>query len=78
MTENHLITTLQSQIEELQVQQAFQEDTIASLNDALAMQQRDLDWIKSQWEQLREQYARLQEQVGGGDGGDAEERPPHY
>ena len=67
---------MQGQLVELQTQLAFQEDTITSLNEALANQQQDLNWLKRQWELLKQQYGELQEQLPGGDV--ADEKPPHY
>lgn len=66
-------------LHELQSQLAFQEDTITSLNDALARQQRELILFRRQLELLKqqqdEQAEKLEELPGGPPAG---ERPPHY
>ena len=68
-----------AQLQDLQSQLAFQDDTIAALNEALAGQQRELLTLRRQVELLKlrqdEQAAALDERPGG----DAPaERPPHY
>ncbi|MBN7797955.1 SlyX family protein [Parahaliea mediterranea] len=66
-------------LQELQSQLTFQEDTIASLNDALAAQQRELLVLRRQVELLKQQQdehtAALSELPGGAA---PAERPPHY
>jgi len=70
---------LQGQLVELQTQVAFQEDTIAELNRALALQQQDLVQLQSQWELLKAQYAELQARLPADGPGDLlDEKPPHY
>lgn len=69
-----------NQLSELQSQLAFQDDTIAALNDALAQQQRELLTLRRQLELLKQ---RQDEQAAALDQGSEEaapalERPPHY
>lgn len=69
---------LKQLLQDLQAQFAFQEDTVASLNEALASQQQE---ILSLREELRLLKLRLKEQgdaLAGMPGAPANERPPHY
>ncbi|QIB67244.1 SlyX family protein [Kineobactrum salinum] len=69
---------LQSQLEELQTQLAFQDDTVQALQQALASQQQELMLLQRQLELLKqrqdEQASALEELPGSGDS----EQPPHY
>ena len=66
-------------LQELQSQLAFQDDTIAALNDAVSAQQQEILLLRRQLELLKqrqdEQAAALEE-IPGADV--ASERPPHY
>jgi SlyX protein len=66
-------------LHEVQSQLAFQEDTIATLNNVLAEQQRELLRLRRQLELLKQQQdehaATLADFPGGAQG---QERPPHY
>ncbi len=61
---------------EVQSQLAFQEDTVASLNEALASQQQEILVLRRQLELLKqrqdEQAAQSVPETA------AQERPPHY
>ena len=74
-TEND-IEALRAQLVELQTQVAFQEDTIAGLNEGLRLQQQDLELLKRHWELLKQQYSELHQQLPGAEV--ADEKPPHY
>jgi SlyX protein len=73
------IDTLKEQMMELQSQLAFQEDTVSSLDAALALQQQEILVLRQQVKLLR---ARQQEQESNNDAGMAnaplDEKPPHY
>jgi SlyX protein len=73
------IDTLQQQMMELQTQLAFQEDTVSSLDQALALQQQEILLLRRQVELLRQ---RQQENEANNDAGAAnaspDEKPPHY
>lgn len=73
------IDTLKQQMMELQSQLAFQEDTMGSLDAALALQQQEILVLRRQVQLLR---ARQQEQESNNDAGMAnaplDEKPPHY
>jgi SlyX protein len=73
------IDTLKQQMMELQSQLAFQEDTLGSLDAALALQQQEILVLRRQVQLLR---ARQQEQESNSEAGMAnaplDEKPPHY
>ena len=75
MTDTSHLTQL---LQDLQAQFAFQEDTVASLNEAVASQQQE---ILSLREELRLLKLRLKEQghaLADMSGAPTDERPPHY
>ncbi len=55
-----------SELIELQTQVAFQEDTIAQLNEILAVQQKDLSNLKEQFELLKQQHMEMRQQMNAG------------
>lgn len=68
--------TLEDRIADLEMRQAFQDDTIQTLNDIIVEQQRTLDRCAAQIRLLAERQAELQ---GAGGGGMPDEAPPpHY
>ena len=52
MEDRKLMSNVQTDIEQLQMKMAFQEDTIESLNQALIMQQKQMDDLQFQLKQL--------------------------
>lgn len=66
---------IRQQLLEVQTQMAFQEDTMRELNDALALQQREILVLRRQLQLLKQ---RQDEQVAGQVPGETEEKPPHY
>lgn len=67
--------SLEERIIELESRQAFQDDTIAALNDELVEQQRIIERLQLQVQVL----ARRQEEMQGSFGVDEDEAPPpHY
>jgi len=68
--------TLEERIAELEVRQAFQDDTIQTLNDIIVEQQKTLDRCAAQIRLLAERQAELQS--AGGGGAPDEAPPPHY
>jgi len=68
--------TLEERIAELEVRQAFQDDTIQTLNDIIVEQQNALDRCAAQIRLLAERQAELQ--TAGGGGLPDEAPPPHY
>ncbi|GAC1036176.1 SlyX family protein [Pseudomonas oryzihabitans] len=68
--------TLEERIADLEIRQAFQDDTIQTLNDIIVEQQRALDRCAAQIRVLAERQAELQSAGGGGMPDEAP--PPHY
>ncbi len=68
---------LLAQVVELQSQMAFQEDTIAALNDAIAGQQREILLLREQLTLLKQRQEEQAAQLDQG-GPAADEKPPHY
>lgn len=63
-------------LETLEIKIAYQEQTIAQLNDAIVAQQRRLDELEARYQALRGQLESLAE--SGGTSTDVPEPPPHY
>ena len=68
--------TLEDRIADLEMRQAFQDDTIQTLNDIIVEQQRALDRCMAQNRHAAERQAELQNSGGGGIADEAP--PPHY
>lgn len=68
---------LQQQVEELQSQLAFQEDTVSALNTAFAAQQREILTLQRQVALLKQRLDEQALQIGDAGPG-ADEKPPHY
>ncbi len=75
MSEN---TSLEAQLQELQAQFAFQEDTVTSLNEALAVQQREILSLKEELSLLKQRLKEQGDTLADMAGAPADERPPHY
>lgn len=67
---------MSEELVELQTQLAFQDHTIATLNEALASQQKQLDVLRLELKLLREKMGDLEDRVENGPV--ANEKPPHY
>ncbi|GMQ53435.1 SlyX family protein [Halopseudomonas aestusnigri] len=72
MTQDQLV----ARVDELETRQAFQDDTIQALNDALAAQQFELDRLRRSLELVAKRQADLAAQIPGDAGEEAP--PPHY
>ena len=68
--------SLELDIEQLQMKVAFQEDTIETLNKALADQQLQLDRLTFQMQHVVEKLKEVQ--VSGIASEEEETPPPHY
>jgi len=68
------MTALEERIVELESRQAFQDDTIQALNDALVEQQKLIERLQVQIQAL----AKRQEEVGPFSSSQDEAPPPHY
>ena len=66
---------MQEELIELQSQFAFQEQTIAELNEALIAQQQQIDRLQKQLMMLMD---RLTELEGEPSPAGVDEKPPHY
>ncbi len=75
MTETNK-ASLQHQLDELQAQLSFQENTIAGLNDVVTAQQEDICLLKQQIKVLVQQLELLS--AGDSAGNPSEQKPPHY
>lgn len=73
------VDTLEQHIQELQSQLAFQEDTLAGLDAALALQQQEILLLRRQVELLLARQQEYEANHGTGVAQTAhDERPPHY
>ncbi len=75
MSEN---TSLEAQLQELQSQFAFQEDTVTSLNEALAVQQREILLLKEELALLKQRLKEQGDTLADMTDAPTDERPPHY
>ena len=64
----------ETEIEQLQIQVAFQESAISDLNDVVTKQDEELRVIRKQLRYLNEMLKRKDE----GDSAPTNEPPPHY
>ena len=69
---------LEQQLQDLQAQFAFQEDTVASLNDALALQQQEILSLREELSLLKQRLKEQGDALADMSGAPADERPPHY
>ena len=68
-----------ARVTELEIRNAYQEHTIAQLNDALISQQRQIDALVTQTKMLAERLAQQHQQSDdAAPYSPEEERPPHY
>ncbi len=66
---------MQEELIELQTQLSFQDKTITELNDALIIQQQQLDMLKLEIQLLKEKLEGIE---GNHDIAPQDETPPHY
>lgn len=69
---------LQQQVIDLQSQLAFQEDTIAALNEALTEQQQEILVLRRQMTLLKQRQDEQAASIEAGSGATVQEKPPHY
>ena len=70
------MNNVQSDIEQLQMKMAFQEDTIESLNQALIEQQKQMDDLQFQLKQLVSKISAIEPSNMASE--KEEMPPPHY
>jgi len=75
---NTEVKDLARQMVELQNQMAFQEDTVESLNKAIAAQQIEISTLRRQLELLKQRQDETSSASDHPEQGSALERPPHY
>ncbi len=70
----------ESRIEAIETKLAYQEDTIAQLNDVVCRQQNQIDALERLTQQLLTRVRDLSDvsTQAGGAYVEADERPPHY
>ncbi len=61
---------------EVQTQLAFQDQTIAELNEVLTSQQKQIDLLRREIQLLKEKLGMLEDRIETGPPQD--EKPPHY
>lgn len=68
------------QLVELQSQFAFQEDMLATLNDVVTRQQRQIDALQRELLSNSDKITTVMDQIAGKREGESamDERPPHY
>jgi SlyX protein len=71
-----LMSTVQTDIEQLQMKLSFQEDTIESLNQALIEQQKQMDDLQYQVKQLVSKISAIEPSNMASE--KEEMPPPHY
>ena len=76
MEDRKLMSTVQTDIEQLQMKMAFQEDTIESLNQALIQQQKQMDDLQFQLKQLISKISAIEPSNMASE--KEEMPPPHY
>jgi SlyX protein len=73
------IEDVKEQLMDLQSQLAFQEDTVATLNEAMIEQQQEILTLRRQLTLLKERQDEQARQVDREEGGAiVDEKPPHY
>ena len=76
MEDRKLMSNVQTDIEQLQMKLAFQEDTIESLNQALIEQQKQMDDLQFQLKQLVSKISAIEPSNMASE--KEESPPPHY
>ncbi len=69
--------SMTAQVIELQTQLSFQEDLLTALNQRVAAQDRQLQQLNQAVLRLQDS-ARQMQQLLSEQGGDEQEKPPHY
>ena len=71
------LNALSARVDELESRLAFQEDTLAQLNDVIAAQDANIRGLVAALRELGDKYRDLSFEVDRGGKG-ADEKPPHY
>lgn len=68
---------IENQIIELEIKVAYQEDLLQTLNDIIATQQRQIDWLSLAYKTVNERVTSLALKIPE-DSQQTQEIPPHY
>ncbi|WP_323844539.1 SlyX family protein [Microbulbifer magnicolonia] len=71
------LAELTARVEELESRVAFQEDTLAQLNDVIVTQDANIRAMLARLRELGDKCQDLSFELQGGDKG-TEDKPPHY
>lgn len=69
---------MQDELIELQTKLAFQEQTLAELNNALVSQQQQIDRLQIQIKMYEDRLSEVEESAPLSTGQGQDEKPPHY
>ncbi|MGM0632359.1 MAG: SlyX family protein [Pseudomonadota bacterium] len=70
--------SVESELTELQIKVAFQEEAMDALDDVIMGQKRRMDRLQQQLQELQEKYETLIEQGSQAIPTADDDRPPHY
>ena len=68
--------SIEKRVDELEFRAAFQEDTLAQLNDVIAQQRNEIDHLTKQLGGVIDTLRSTMQT--GGSASDIDEKPPHY
>ena len=68
--------SIEKRVDELEFRIAFQEDTLAQLNDVIAQQRNEIDHLTKQLGEVIDTLISTMQT--GGSASDIDENPPHY
>lgn len=72
------MSDLEEQLIDVQTRVAYQEDTLAQLNEVITRQDADIIQLKQQLRLMALRLDELSNNPAQGDGEMLDERPPHY
>lgn len=74
----YVIDQLREAVDDLQMRVVFQEDTLQSLNDVMAVQDQQITEMREQMRFLAEKYKSVSYSAEQSQSSPMDERPPHY
>ena len=75
---DEVLAVIMPQLVVMQSELAFHEDTVTTLNEAVARQQQEIMTLQRQLTLLKQRQDAQTGQTDGGGGDLADEKPPHY
>ena len=72
------MSDLEEQLIDVQTRVAYQEDTLAQLNDVITRQDAEIIQLKQQLRMLAQRFDEMQRNPAQADNDISNERPPHY